>query len=74
METADVHAQNELRKKQLGFLPQKELPYNRLLPYADVLDEESTQMLAEIKGNIARAIMMRELRPGHAIWISRLGR
>lgn len=74
MEPSDTHSYLEERKQQLGFLPQKELPYNRLLPYADVLDEESTQMLAEIKGNIARAIMMRELRPGHAIWISRLGR
>lgn len=54
------------------FRPQKELVYNKLLPYADELDAESRVWLAEIKGNLGRAIMLRELTPGCVFWTSRL--
>ncbi|XP_012536547.2 proteasome activator complex subunit 4B isoform X1 [Monomorium pharaonis] len=56
----------------VDFRPQKELVYNRLLPYANELDVESQQWLAEIKGNLGRAVMLRELAPGCIFWTSRL--
>ncbi len=62
----------EERTRQLGFKPQKEIVYNKLLPYAKDLDEESTKQLAEIKGNLGRAVRLRELRPGALYWTSRL--
>ncbi|XP_071784078.1 proteasome activator complex subunit 4-like [Asterias amurensis] len=62
----------EDRTRQLGFKPQKEIVYNKLLPYAEDLDEESTKQLAEIKGNLGRAVRLRELRPGALYWTSRL--
>ncbi|XP_039314531.1 proteasome activator complex subunit 4 isoform X3 [Solenopsis invicta] len=56
----------------VDFRPQKELVYNKLLPYANELDAESHLWLAEIKGNLGRAIMLRELTPGCVFWTNRL--
>jgi proteasome activator subunit 4 len=56
----------------VDFRPQKELVYNKLLPYANELDAESQLWLAEIKGNLGRAIMLRELTPGCVFWTNRL--
>lgn len=61
-----------LSRTDLGFRPQKELVYNKLLPYADKLDVESQVWLAQIKGNLGRAVMLRELKPGCVFWTSRL--
>ncbi|KAL3232022.1 hypothetical protein MRX96_023105 [Rhipicephalus microplus] len=44
---------------------QKRLIYNRLLPYSDQIDDEASRLLAEIKTNIARSVMLRE-----SIWTS----
>ncbi|XP_078000645.1 proteasome activator complex subunit 4-like [Glandiceps talaboti] len=60
------------REEQLGFKPQKEISYNKLLPYADKLDEESNRFLAELKANLGRAVQLREVRPGIIHWTSRL--
>nr|XP_033324313.1 proteasome activator complex subunit 4A-like [Megalopta genalis] len=51
---------------------QKQLIYNKLLPYVDELDSDSQALFAEIKGNLGRAIMLRELQPGCVIWVTRL--
>ncbi|XP_029164235.1 proteasome activator complex subunit 4B-like isoform X2 [Nylanderia fulva] len=59
-------------RRNLGFQPQKEMMYNRFLPYADSLDKESQEWLAEIKGNLGRAVMLRELNPGCVLWTNRL--
>ncbi|CAH0386282.1 unnamed protein product [Bemisia tabaci] len=72
MENSDEKSFLELRTQQLGFRPQKEIPFNKYLPYADELDAESEQYLAEIKANLARAIMLREMEPGIDIWSFRL--
>ncbi|XP_015588278.1 proteasome activator complex subunit 4B [Cephus cinctus] len=56
----------------LGSQFQKEIIYNKLLPYAEELDEESQYYLAEIKGNLARAVMLREMQPGCTIWTASL--
>lgn len=69
---SDPTMQVSNENKNLGFRPQKELVYNKLLPYADELDAESRKMLAEIKENLGRAVMLREIRPGCAQWTSRL--
>lgn len=55
-----------------GFVPQKEIVYNGLLPYADRLDLEATALLAQIKANLARAVLLRELWPGVAFWTRKL--
>ncbi|XP_041818516.1 proteasome activator complex subunit 4B [Chelmon rostratus] len=55
-----------------GFIPQKEIVYNGLLPYADRLDREATELLAEIKANLSRAVLVRELWPGVAFWCRKL--
>ncbi|XP_046888598.1 proteasome activator complex subunit 4B-like [Hypomesus transpacificus] len=54
------------------FIPQKEIVYNGLLPYADRLDQEATRLLAGIKANLARAVMVRELWPGVSFWTRKL--
>lgn len=61
-----------LTKHELGFRPQKDLIYNRLLPYTDKLDAESQAWLTEIKGNLGRAVMLRELKPGCVYWSNML--
>ncbi|KAG5831363.1 hypothetical protein ANANG_G00302960 [Anguilla anguilla] len=56
----------------LGFVPQKDIVYNKLLPYADKLDEESNDILGQIKGNLGRAVQLRELWPGVLFWTRKL--
>ena len=53
---------------------QKEITYNKLLPYSDCFEEEANAVLAEIKLNLGRAIALRELRPGGLHWCNRLFR
>ena len=52
----------EEREKELGFRPQKEIIYNKLLPYGEKLDGESKVWWAEIKENLGRCIVLREIR------------
>ncbi|XP_051507905.1 proteasome activator complex subunit 4A isoform X2 [Myxocyprinus asiaticus] len=56
----------------LGFVPQKDIVYNKLLPYKDKLDEESNEILAQIKGNLGRAVQLREIWPGVLFWTRKL--
>ena len=70
----DEETRLEARAATLGFKPQKEILYNRLLPYSENLDEESMQMFSTIKTNLAKTICLRELRPGFVIWTSRLNK
>ncbi|CAL8299965.1 unnamed protein product [Merluccius merluccius] len=56
----------------LGFTPQKDIVYNKLLPYADRLDAESDHILGQIKGNLGRAVQLREIWPGVLFWTRRL--
>uniref|UniRef100_A0A8C9TIB6 Proteasome activator subunit 4 n=1 Tax=Scleropages formosus TaxID=113540 RepID=A0A8C9TIB6_SCLFO len=58
--------------EELGFVPQKDIVYNKLLPYADKLDSESNDILCKIKGNLARAVQLRELWPGVLFWTRKL--
>lgn len=51
---------------------QKRLIYNRLLPYSDQIDDEAAKLLAEIKTNIARSVMLREVKPATASWTGHL--
>lgn len=62
------------RFEKLGFKPQKENVYNKLLPYADKLDEESTKLFMDIKTNLIKSVLAREMRPGCALWTSRLNK
>lgn len=71
-EAARTWAEEQKRAERLGFRPQKELLYNRLLPYADRLDEESALLLANIRENFGKSVVLRELKPGAAIWTARL--
>ncbi|XP_041866071.1 proteasome activator complex subunit 4A isoform X1 [Melanotaenia boesemani] len=56
----------------LGFVPQKDIVYNKLLPYADRLDDESNDILHKIKGNLGRAVQFREIWPGVLFWTRKL--
>lgn len=47
---------------------QKELIYNKLLPYSSEFEEESERHLTEIKTNLSLAVQLRELRPGVLFW------
>jgi len=56
----------------LDFKPQKEIVYNRFLPYKDRLDEESNKFLSEIKYSLGRAVVFKETSPGILYWSNRL--
>lgn len=58
--------------ESLGFVPQKDIVYNQLLPYKDKLDEQSNEFLAQIKGNLGRAVQLREIWPGVLFWTRKL--
>ena len=53
-------------------LYQRESLYNHYLPYTSHLDTESDQWLEEIKLNLSRAVLLKDLRPGVVTWMSRL--
>lgn len=54
--------------------PQKENVYNKFLPYADELEQESKELFADIKSNLIKSVLAREMRPGCAMWTSRLNK
>uniref|UniRef100_A0A8C7K2J1 Proteasome activator subunit 4 n=1 Tax=Oncorhynchus kisutch TaxID=8019 RepID=A0A8C7K2J1_ONCKI len=56
----------------LRFVSQKDIVYNKLLPYADILDDESNVILGQIKGNLGRAVQLREIWPGVLFWTRKL--
>ncbi|CAG2120189.1 unnamed protein product, partial [Medioppia subpectinata] len=60
------------RTNQLGFEPQKEIVYNRYLPYSPALDDECLHYLSQIKANIARTLLLND-RHGFQ-WISDLSK
>lgn len=62
----------EPRCETLGFVPQKDIVYNKLLPYAERLDDESSGILSKIKGNLSRAVMLKEMWPGVLFWTRKL--
>ena len=45
----------EVRAKELGYRPQKEVIYNKLLPYSDKLDAESAAVWRSVKGELGTA-------------------
>lgn len=62
------------RTEKLGYKPQKEVIYNKLLPYSIELDTESQKLLSEIKTNIAKSILLHEIKPGTVHWLTNLSR
>ena len=54
------------------FKPQKSIVYNQLLPYSERLEEEASKCLADIKYNLGRAVIFREMSPGILYWGNRL--
>lgn len=70
--TEEVVRDADERARVLGFRPQKEILYNRLLPYHQQLDAESESLLKRIRTNLGRAVVLRELKPGAAVWTARL--
>ena len=64
----------EDREVVLGFKPQKENIYNKFLPDSPLIDEESNQVFAEIKGNLARSIQLRDIKFGAGHWVGQVSR
>ncbi|XP_074661309.1 proteasome activator complex subunit 4A-like [Tubulanus polymorphus] len=62
------------RFEQLGFEPQKEIVYNKHLPYVDELDAESNRQLADIKAYYGLTAQLRDIRVGGSHWCSQLSR
>lgn len=58
----------------LGFTPQKQVVYNKLLPYKEHLDQEVLQQIQEIKENLSKAAILRDIRPGCVHWVAKLSR
>uniref|UniRef100_A0A803SKN4 Proteasome activator subunit 4 n=1 Tax=Anolis carolinensis TaxID=28377 RepID=A0A803SKN4_ANOCA len=51
---------------------QKELVYNKLLPYGERLEAEAGLLLAQIKLSLGRAVQLQELWPGGLFWTRKL--
>ena len=69
-----MDSEMEERMEALGFKPQKEIPYNKLLPYGDKLDAESIEQLALIKTNLARTVQLRDIKFGASHWTGQLSK
>lgn len=59
-------------EERRGAGPQKEVAYNRLLPYGARLEAEAACLLSCIKDNLGRALQLRELWPGGLFWTRKL--
>lgn len=70
----DQETWKQKRTKELGFKPQHELFHNFYLPYADKLDEESSELLKYIKQELGRSLALREINPGTGIFVTKLMR
>lgn len=70
----DREEDNAELEAKLGYKPQKQVIYNKLLPYSDVLPNEIVDQLKEIKENLAKAVILRDIRPGAIHWVARLSR
>lgn len=64
----------ENREEVLGFKPQKDKIYNKFLPNAEKVDDESIAAFAEIKGNLAKAVLLRDIKVGASFWVGQLTR
>lgn len=64
----------ENREEVLGFKHQKDKIYNKFLPNAEVVDNESIAALAEIKGNLAKTVLLRDVKVGASFWVGQLTR
>lgn len=76
-ENMDVGEVKEAKTtRALGFRVQKELWFNRHLPYADDqrMDAESQRLLEAIKRNMAKALVQKEMNPGLGICAAQLMR
>lgn len=60
------------RERILGFRPQSEVVYNKLLPYSSEIDNESNVGLSLIKLNLPKSVLAKELRPGVTHWSKQL--
>lgn len=49
-------------------LIQKEFIFNQHLPYADKIEDEAKYILAKIKANFGRCVMLRDINPGCVYW------
>ena len=52
------------REKILGYVPQRENIYNRKLPHSAEQDADSEKYFAEIKLNLARAVLNNDIDKG----------
>ncbi|XP_043271653.1 proteasome activator complex subunit 4B-like [Venturia canescens] len=64
----------ESSTESISFQYQRPISNEKFLPYADVLDRESDILLADIKGQLGRAIMLRQLHPECVLWVGKLRR
>lgn len=72
--SSDENVENQETRSKLSFKPQKEIVFNKLLPYSESLDEESQEMLNDIKGNLGKCVLLKDIKPGCTIWVHRLTR
>lgn len=63
----DEQLDEQKTTRDLGYRVQKELWFNRHLPYAERIDEESEKLLETIKRNLAKALVHKEMNPGLGI-------
>lgn len=66
VEDEDEEPKSKMTRK-FGYRVQKELWFNKHLPYADRIDDESDRLLATIKKNLTKALVHREMNPGLGI-------
>ncbi|MPC33856.1 Proteasome activator complex subunit 4B [Portunus trituberculatus] len=65
---------NMEESSSLGFKPQKQVVYNKLLPYKEHLDSEILEQIREIKENLSKALILGDIRPGCVHWVAKLSR
>uniref|UniRef100_A0A1B6EFE2 Proteasome activator complex subunit 4 C-terminal domain-containing protein n=1 Tax=Clastoptera arizonana TaxID=38151 RepID=A0A1B6EFE2_9HEMI len=57
-------------ERLFGFKPQKENVYSKFLPNPELFDNKSVGLLAEIKGNLGKAIILKDITNGASFWSS----
>ncbi|XP_077536244.1 proteasome activator complex subunit 4-like [Haemaphysalis longicornis] len=55
-----------------GSALQKPLVFNRLLPYRERIEDEAAALLDEIKTNLGRSVLLRQVKPAAEFWAGHL--
>lgn len=72
MSQMDDKLDNESDVEDYNDNSRRNIIFNKFLPYAHILEEEAKTKLSQIKANLCKVVLYRELKPGCCYWTNQL--